>query len=114
MTDVLASMPDNWKHPIILNSSEGRDDFGDPIEGVEVQIDGCLLAVSETSDLDNLNSNPTLRGKVFVPKGYEISSTSQIKTLYPAPVVGTWAVDGQPIHWPFGTEVRVEWETSNV
>lgn len=110
MSVILSSMPDDWKHSIEVISSPGRDDWGDPMEGSSKVIEGCLLAISETSDLDNMNSNPTLRAKLMIPSGHSITSTSQIKTFAPAAVVGKWAIDGEPIHWPLGTEVRLEWE----
>lgn len=108
--DLLADLPGWWKHDIEVVESPGRDLKGNPQPGTKTVISGCLLAVADTSDLDNLNSDSTLRGRVFIPKGHKVSSTARIVTLSPAPVVGRWAVDGEPIYWPHGTEVRVEWE----
>lgn len=108
--DLINSLPDSWKHRITIVSSPGRDDRGDLTEGVRTEIEGCLLAVNDVSDLNNLNSETKIRGRVFIPRDVSVKSTDQLVTYSPAPVVGRWSADGPAIHWPMGTEVRVEWE----
>ena len=108
--DLIQSLPATWKHDIDLVSTPGRDDRGDLIPGVTSRIPGCLLAINDVSDLNNLSSQPSVRGRVFIPRDVAVSSTDKIVTYSPAPIVGKWSVDGPAIHWPMGTEIRVEWE----
>lgn len=108
--DLITNLPDRWKHDVTLVVTAGRDDRGDLQPAEETRISGCLLAVSDVGDFDNLNSQSTLRGRIFLPNGVRPSSTDQVITHAPAPVVGRWAVDGPAIYWPMGVEIRVEWE----
>lgn len=108
--DLINNLPNNWKHDAILVTTPGRDDRGDVTPGSKQRISGCLLAINESSDLDNLNAAPTVRARLFIPKVVTVKSTDQVETLSPAPVVGRWSVDGPAINWPMGTEVRLEWE----
>lgn len=112
--DLISALPDNWKHDIELITETGRDDRGDITPGKRTRYSGCLLAINDVSDLDNLNSQPSLKARVFIPKAIQVSSTDQIVTFAPAPVQGRWAVEGPAIQWPLGTEVRLEWEGSDV
>lgn len=112
--DILAGLPDDWKHDIDLVRNPGRDDKGDIVAGFSERVAGCLLAINEVSELDNLNSSQNVKGRVFIPRNVQVASTDRIVTYSPAPVAGRWAVKGPAMYWPFGTEVRVEWEGGNV
>lgn len=108
--DILTDMPEEWKHDIDLVVNPGRDDRGDIVPGTRQRVKGCLLAVSDVSEFDNLNSGTNVKAKVFIPTDVDIKPTDQVITYSPAAVIGRWAVKGPAIRWPLGTEVRLEWE----
>jgi hypothetical protein len=107
MSIVLDRLPNAWKCAVKVLSIGGRDDNGDPLPQEETLVEGCLLNVQDASELDNLNANPVMRATLYMPSGTNVLSTSQIITQANASVVGKWSVDGPPVHWPLGTEVRL-------
>lgn len=104
--------PSVWLHDVVVKSRE-VDRRGNPLPDADHVISGCLIEISETGEFDNLNQDTTVRGKIHMPNGSAVSSSSQIITPQHSPVPGLWRVVGEPIRWPMATEVRVELEVGH-
>lgn len=109
MSIVLDRLPNAWKCSVKVLSEGGRDELGDPLPKQETLVEGCLLDVKDASELDNLNANPVMRATLSMPTGSNVLSTSQIITLPNASVIGTWSVEGEPLHLPLGVKVELRY-----
>ncbi len=101
----LDNFPEAWKTTITVKSSGGRDKFGDLLPPTIREVPGCLLAPRSSSEPNNQSAYVEGEAVLYVATESAIVSTDQIITPVGSTIQGTWAVSGDPINWPWGTEV---------
>lgn len=107
---ILESLPNDWKVTVTVETGGGRDDWGNPVEGVSTEVEGCLLAPKMVTDENNMTSYADGQAVLHMPKGTVIGPSSKVVTPQGSVVAGSWSVNGEPMFWPHGVEVHLEKE----
>lgn len=101
-----------WLIDVELTSSQ-RDKYGDPIDQEGTRISGCLLGVTGSDEGESDSDQVAVRANLYLPPGSLITSQHLVETFPGAPVVGLWAVEGEPVHWPMGVVAPLRKESVN-
>lgn len=104
------SLLDRFKFTAILLLESERDDLWDEPSKTEIEIHGCLLTPKPRGELDSLSETSETEADLHIDHIVHIPKNAQIRTPVGSPIAGTWAVDGDAINWPLGTEVRLRKE----
>lgn len=101
-------LPNDWKTDVTVIRGGGLDDNGDPVSSSEFALSGCLLAPESREDPLDRSQIVTGNAVLYCPPGSEeVLSTDRIRTPTSSAMPGEWSVDGTPIRWPFGVQVRL-------
>ena len=105
ISGIIARFPKSWRTDVIVVRSGGRDAKGNPLPSFEIPVPDCIVAPRATSD--PVDRSDVVDGKAVLYRdlGFTFRSTDGIRIPEGALMAGTWAVDGSPGEWPFGTEV---------
>lgn len=98
---------DRFRFTATLLTGGGKDDRGNNLPSTALPITGCLLNPQPKSELDNLSESSETLAVLYFNHRLAIPKNARIITPFESSMPGTWAVDGDPVYWPLGTEVNL-------
>lgn len=104
--------PAHWLTDVVVHRAGDRDRLGNPVPGEKIPVTGCLVrwhSTEERVDHSDLTSGRAVLYRRRRPGDtFTFRSTDLIEVPTTALITGgKWAVDGEPMTWPFSTEVQL-------
>ncbi|WP_054953089.1 hypothetical protein [Flaviflexus massiliensis] len=119
MFDPLGLIPDEWKTDVVRVVDGGRDSSGNWVEGITVTVSDCVIAPGTTIEDGRFSDITTSTIRLFAPLdeaaydppgGAGWSSGDTVITPETSMIPGRWQVDGKPVRWPAGWEIKLSGE----
>lgn len=119
MFDPMSLISDDWKTDVIRVIEGGRDSAGNWVEGISVRVRDCVISPGVTSEDGRFSEITTTTVRLFAPvdeAAYDPaayaawSSGDTVITPATSMIPGRWQVDGKPVRWPAGWEIKLSGE----
>lgn len=115
----MSVLPDDWKTAVVRTTQGGRDPSGNWVDGVEVEVAGCMIAPGTSAEEGQFSDITSSTVRLFAPVEEDAytppeqavwTSGDTVVTPPGSILPGRWQVVGKPVRWPAGWELRLEGE----
>lgn len=105
----LDDFPYEWRSDVVVLRGGGRDAKGNPMPVAEIARPGVMLVPRSTTEaVDRADTTVDLAVLHDGDASFSYLSTDRIRVQAGMRMAGTWAVDGRPSEWPYGSEVALK------